>query len=178
MYSGLGLFLDRDGILLAETGTYVWLVEQSLILVEARMLVELALRYKAKVIVITNQGGIGRRLYSYRQAQYLNHAIEARLFATIGLKPIWFICPHHPSTSMCWCRKPGALAFERALHRFGLQNRFTAMIGDQSRDMEAARSVGIHAYGLHPDRPVAGSDQSFTSYRECATALEQLWGNR
>jgi D-glycero-D-manno-heptose 1,7-bisphosphate phosphatase len=171
----LGLFLDRDGILLAETGSYVWHLDQTTILYSVSALIEVAVRHSATVVIVTNQGGIGRKYYSPRQVEMLHLILEKMLFKPFGVKPYWLICPHHPVSSHCWCRKPATLLFERAIHRTGIITYRSVMIGDQARDMDAARQMGLLAFGLHPNQPVPGADLSFTTHMEAALALDQLW---
>ena len=175
MSSKRGLFLDRDGILLAETGNYVWHLEQTTVLYSAMALIEVAVRHSASLVIITNQGGIGRKHYCPRQVEMLHQILEKELFNPFGMKPRWLICPHHPVSSYCWCRKPATLLFERAIHRARILPHVSVMIGDQARDMDAARQSGLQAFGLHASQSVQGADRSFTTHAEAALALDQFW---
>lgn len=171
------MFLDRDGVLIAETGKYVWEIDDSRIEPGATALLQLASDLHLSVFIVTNQGGIGRGLYSSRQVEYLHQYIEARLFTPFNLRPIWLYCPHHPSSGRCFCRKPSALLFERAVHRYGIAAERSAMVGDQARDLVPARELGIHAVWLNVKTHIAPSeaDAACADHEECVLHLNRYY---
>src|SRR5438477_10781481 len=100
------VFLDRDGIIIRERGDYNYLhtdLEMVPGLVEA--LGELK-KHGYIFIVITNQGGIARGLYTHSTVEYFHEHIKDHL-AKGGIKiKDFFYCPHHPEIGNCLCRKP------------------------------------------------------------------------
>lgn len=137
------LFLDRDGVINRERGAHTWTVEDFEVLptveealVEARMA-------GYRLVVITNQSGIGLGLYGNAEVERLHGLLAERLARSdVHVDDILY-CPHHPSKGRCLCRKPGGLLLEKAIARHGISPSRSWFIGDRERDMEAAGSVGV-----------------------------------
>jgi D-glycero-D-manno-heptose 1,7-bisphosphate phosphatase len=137
------LFLDRDGVLNKELGDYVTRPEELEINAGALNFLLAAISLQYKLVIITNQGGIAKGLYS-KQMLLLIHKKLRDLWADKGVHfdAIYF-CPHHPQFGKCLCRKPDSLLIEKALHRFSGTSINALFIGDKMRDIEAAQKVGI-----------------------------------
>lgn len=134
------IFLDRDGTTNRDTG-YIKSPEELQIFPGA---VEAVARLKqagARVVVVTNQSGVGRGLFSIEMLG----AIHARLRAVFeaGGAPFdgLYYCPHHPDDG-CACRKPGTVMIERAVADLGLDLSRAYVVGDQRRDIDLARRIG------------------------------------
>lgn len=134
------VFLDRDGTLVRETG---YLSDPGA--VELLPGAGQALRNLAEagvpLVVISNQSGVGRGLFTARDV----HAVMARLRALlrvhgVELGAIYF-CPHHPDED-CPCRKPGTALLERAAEDLHLSLADSVMIGDKRIDAAAGRNAG------------------------------------
>jgi heptosyltransferase-2 len=137
---GVTVFLDRDGTTNRDTG-YIKTPDELQIFPGA---VEAVARLKqagARVVMITNQSGIGRGLFSVETLG----AIHARLRAVFeaGGAPFdgLYYCPHHPDDG-CACRKPGTVMVERAVADLGLDLSRAYVVGDQRRDIDLARRIG------------------------------------
>jgi D-glycero-D-manno-heptose 1,7-bisphosphate phosphatase len=141
-------FLDRDGVLNVDHG-YVsqmaeveWVdgaAEATLALLEAGFL----------VVVVTNQSGIARGMFS--EDDYL--AFETAYHTAFpGHIDAIYYCPHHPSEGIapyrqaCKCRKPGNGMIEQAILDFDIQRDGSFLIGDKPSDLEAAQKSGIPGY--------------------------------
>lgn len=138
--AGVTIFLDRDGTTNRDTG-YIKSPEELQIFPGA---VEAVARLKqagARVVVVTNQSGVGRGLFSIEMLG----AIHARLRAVFeaGGAPFdgLYYCPHHPDDG-CACRKPGTVMIERAVADLGLDLSRAYVVGDQRRDIDLARRIG------------------------------------
>jgi D-glycero-D-manno-heptose 1,7-bisphosphate phosphatase len=145
------IFLDRDGVLIQERGDYTWLLEDLKInsgVVEA---LQQFTKQGFLLIVISNQAGIGKGLYSKADADYLHHHISRNL----GLNGIkieeYYYCPHHPTTGKCICRKPDSLLLEKAIARFNIDPTQSYFIGDADRDIEAGLKAGVIAVKIEPN---------------------------
>ncbi|TGE27897.1 D-glycero-alpha-D-manno-heptose-1,7-bisphosphate 7-phosphatase [Hymenobacter metallicola] len=134
------VFLDRDGVLNHEIGHYVWRLDDFVI---ADGVPESLARLKAagyRLIVVTNQAGIAKGLYTAREVQAChqklqqacNNAIDALYFAS-----------GHPSVSESLMRKPDSLMLEKALARFQIDPAQSWMVGDRLRDLHAGAKVGV-----------------------------------
>ena len=139
------IFLDRDGVINRSDDTcYIYRPEDFVInegVVEA--LQELQKRGYL-LIVITNQGGISRGIYTHKDVERL-HRIMLDEFGKSGITidEIYY-CPHHPELEECLCHKPRSLMLEKALARFRVDPGNAYFIGDSERDAEAARNAGVH----------------------------------
>lgn len=136
-------FLDRDGIINLEIGEYISKPELFALNPGVIPFLKHLLQNDFQLIVITNQGGIAKGLYSHETLTEVHVKMISQLAThQIILKDI-FYCPHHPDFGLCLCRKPLGLLIEKAvaMHQSDLSKSF--MIGDKERDKEAAMAAGI-----------------------------------
>jgi D-glycero-D-manno-heptose 1,7-bisphosphate phosphatase len=138
------IFLDRDGVINRKGQTYyIYRIEDF----EFNPGVIEALKiFKSKgylLIVITNQGGIAKKVFTEDQLRRLHNFMENELNNNnAGLTRIYY-CPHHSDIEICKCRKPGTLLFENAIKEFDIDPGLSYMIGDSDIDITAASKVGI-----------------------------------
>jgi D-glycero-D-manno-heptose 1,7-bisphosphate phosphatase len=137
------VFLDRSGTLIVEPDYP--LHPESVELVEG---VAAALhRLRAAgflLVVVTNQGGIARGLFSEAEYREVARRVE-HLLAGAGVRPdrVEF-CPHDPGVSgPCLCRKPRTGMHERAARALGIDFGRSWCVGDQVRDILPARTLGM-----------------------------------
>jgi D-glycero-D-manno-heptose 1,7-bisphosphate phosphatase len=139
------IFLDRDGVLNKEIGQYVTNVQDLEIL--PHVLHNLTLLRDAGFIfvVITNQGGIAKGLYTHDALISINNKLTQTLAHNgIKLTDIYY-CPHHTDFGKCICRKPQSVLLEKALSKYKIKPQKSWMIGDNERDILAAQKVGLNA---------------------------------
>lgn len=137
------LFLDRDGVLNRERGEYTFQLDDFEILPDVAEALSIAKSKGYFLIVISNQGGIAKGLYSREQVEKLHQKLAEELFAGgVVLDEIYY-CPHHNEVGKCHCRKPEPLLLQKAITRFNIDISQSVMIGDKVRDIEAAEAVGI-----------------------------------
>jgi D-glycero-D-manno-heptose 1,7-bisphosphate phosphatase len=134
------VFLDRDGTLIVEMG---YLSDPNKVRIEEGViegLMVLAARAHP-LVVLSNQSGIGRGMFTGNDAQSVNARLDAMLRDRgIEIKA-WYLCPHAPETS-CACRKPlpgMALAAARDCY---LELSGSFVIGDKRADLELADAIG------------------------------------
>jgi D-glycero-D-manno-heptose 1,7-bisphosphate phosphatase len=138
------VFLDRDGVINRKGGPYYIFREEDFVLNEG---VTEALRYFAGkgylLIIVTNQGGIAKGVFTAAQVEKLHVNLTRMLYASgIDLTAIYY-CPHHPDISKCDCRKPGSLMFENAISDYNIDPKNSFMIGDSEIDIEASEKAGV-----------------------------------
>jgi D-glycero-D-manno-heptose 1,7-bisphosphate phosphatase len=141
-------FLDRDGVINAEHG-YVHTWEQFEFLpgvVDAMRALHDA---GYALVVVTNQSGIARGLYTEAQYQALTRQVQAHLAAQgVPVAGIYH-CPHHPDGTVpalavaCDCRKPHPGMLLQAARELGLSLADSLMVGDKASDAQAARAAGV-----------------------------------
>lgn len=141
-------FLDRDGVINIDHG-YVYRREDFQFVPGTLEAARLLVQQGFALVVVTNQSGIGRGLYS-EVAFHLLSAWMAEQFAAAGapLAGVYF-CPHHPSDAQgefrreCDCRKPAPGLLLRAAQELKLDLARSVMFGDKRSDLEAAQAAGV-----------------------------------
>jgi D-glycero-D-manno-heptose 1,7-bisphosphate phosphatase len=138
------VFLDRDGVINRKGGSYYIYREEEFIINNG---VEEALSYLIRkgflLIIITNQGGIAKGIFTEAQIETAHRFMVEKLAASgIKITGIYY-CPHHPDISVCECRKPGSLLFEKAVAEHNIDRAGSFMIGDSEIDIEASEKAGI-----------------------------------
>ncbi len=137
------LFLDRDGVINHDPGDYTVSLDEFIILPTVIESLQLATSKGYKIIVITNQGGIAKGLYSHETVNTIHrYFMDECLKHGVTITHIYY-SPHHPDYGNSLSRKPGSLLMERAIGRYQIQLETSIMIGDKQRDIDCASQVGI-----------------------------------
>ena len=136
------VFLDRDGTVIADAD-YLADPSRLALIPGADAAIRRLKEAGFAVVVVTNQSGIARGLYSERDY----HAVAARLdevLAAAGAAPDGtYFCPHHPDfTGPCACRKPGTGLYLQASREHGLDPAGSWCVGDKLSDVLPARALG------------------------------------
>jgi D-glycero-D-manno-heptose 1,7-bisphosphate phosphatase len=133
-------FLDRDGVINVDTGhlhmpgEFRWIPgmpEAIKLLNDAGWL----------VVVVTNQAGIGRGLYTEAEFERFTAWIGERLAEAGAHVDATYHCPHHPTAGMgeylrvCECRKPAPGMLLRAIAEWAPDVERSFMLGDSDKDM-------------------------------------------
>ncbi len=138
------VFLDRDGVINSDEGHYyIFKVKDLKINPGIPELIKKLKDFGYLIIVISNQGGIAKRIYHKDDTDKLHLAIDKVLKKHETSIDAYYYCPHHPETGNCLCRKPSGLMIEKALARFNIDPQQSYMIGDSKRDIEAAENAGV-----------------------------------
>jgi len=138
------LFLDRDGVLNREVGDYTFVVDKFEVLPEVVPALKLAQEKGYLLIVISNQGGIAKEIFTHKNVSAVHNKLILTLReAKVELDEIYY-CPHHNIVGKCICRKPDSLMLEKAMARFKIDASLSTFIGDSPRDVQAAEKVGIN----------------------------------
>ena len=133
-------FLDRDGIINQERGTYTYQLQDFIILPHV---LEFLFRLKDlnfKLIIVTNQSGISRGLYTKDQMNACHDFLQQECQNIID---DFYYAPTHPEVSESLSRKPDSLMFERAISKHYISVSKSYMIGDKESDLIPARKLGI-----------------------------------
>ena len=146
--SNKAVFLDRDGVINVDH-SYVYRVEDFDFM---DGIFELCRHFKKldyKLIVVTNQSGIGRGYYSENDFLKLSDWMKTE-FATnqCEIDAVYY-SPYHPEKAKApylknsECRKPAPGMLLQAIKDFDLSPSDCAMIGDRETDIQAAKAAGI-----------------------------------
>ncbi len=136
-------FFDRDGVINYDPGDYTF--ELAEFKINEGVISSLKKLYNKGylLILITNQGGISKQLYTQNHVEVIHSYLADELKkANVELTEIYY-CPHHSINEKCICRKPNSLMIEKALARFNIDPKKSFMIGDKMRDVEAAENAGV-----------------------------------
>jgi D-glycero-D-manno-heptose 1,7-bisphosphate phosphatase len=145
------VFLDRDGVINREVGDYIKRFEDFEILPHVRHALKILHEAGFHLIIITNQGGIAKKLYDRHEMDKMHDYLNAELAPSgISFTDIYF-CPHHPQTSNCLCRKPEPLMVEKALSKHGIDPAFSWFIGDKERDIVCGEGAGVKGILIEPN---------------------------
>lgn len=142
------LLLDRDGVINVDRG-HVGRVEQFEFVPGIFDLCRSAQERGLLPLVVTNQAGIGRGLYSEADFEALTRWMLAE-FESRGVRiGRVYHCPYHPTAGIgdyrreSFDRKPNPGMILRARDDFGLDLARSVLIGDKESDIAAGRAAGV-----------------------------------
>ena len=139
------IFFDRDGVLNEEVG-YLYEIEKFKWIDGARAAIKLCNEKKVLTIVVTNQSGIARGMYTAREVDALHDFMQKSLAEVGAHLDAFYYCPHHPKFSGdCNCRKPKPGMILKACEDFKINPAQAILFGDSERDLEAAKAAGLRA---------------------------------
>lgn len=154
MVAKKAVFLDKDGTLIPDIpfNVNIDLISLSPHTVEGLRLLQ---KSGYLIIVVTNQPGIAKGLYS--DAEIL--AVEVELQQQLAKSGItlsgFYYCPHSPTIirslfrANCSCRKPKPGMLFRAAREHNIDLRSSWMIGDILNDIEAGNMAGCKTILIH-----------------------------
>jgi len=138
------VFLDRDGVVNKEIG-YVTCADELELLPDSIKAMKELQQKGYLLIIITNQGGITKGLYSELDLKNIHDKMKNELEEQgIKITEIYY-CLHHDKYTKCLCRKPDSMMIEKGIARFDIDVSTSYMVGDFDRDIEAGEKAGLKA---------------------------------
>ena len=135
------VFLDRDGTINVDYG-YVYKTEDLSFIPGALDGLKKLCSAGYKLIIITNQSGIGRKYFSINDYNKFNEFFLNKLFINgIKIASVYY-CPHIEEDN-CDCRKPKLGLFKKAIREFNVDLDNSIAIGDKERDLCICESTNI-----------------------------------
>ncbi len=140
--TNIAVFLDRDGTINYDPG-YLSDPEALTLLAGVAPAIARLNAEGLKTIVVSNQSGIGRSLFTESALAKVHERLRDLLRTDAGatLDGIYY-CPHHPDAG-CQCRKPRQELLHRASHDLHLDIGRSYMIGDKALDAMFAVNAGL-----------------------------------
>lgn len=135
------VLLDRDGVVNRDSGEYIKSVAEWEPLPGSLEAIAKLTQAGFRVVVVTNQSGVGRGLFDAATLAEIHAAMIAAARAHGGEIAAVFFCPHRPDEG-CSCRKPRPGLLLQAAEAFGSHLAGVPFIGDKLSDVEAARAAG------------------------------------
>lgn len=149
------IFLDRDGVLNLERGDYTFALDDFEVLPGVAEALALLKKNGFLLIVITNQGGIAKGLYTKEDVLACHRKLQKSCNSLIDAI---YYAPSHPAHSESLSRKPDSLMLERAIAKFNIDPATSWLVGDSTRDLQAAEKAGVKAILVgahHPENTYA-----------------------
>jgi D-glycero-D-manno-heptose 1,7-bisphosphate phosphatase len=135
------VILDRDGVINEDSDGYIRSPEAWRPIPGSLDAIALLTRHGFRVVVLTNQSGIARRLFSTAMLEAIHGKMRAAAKDAGGEIFDVFCCPHGPE-DVCDCRKPKPGLFRAFAEKYGVELAGVPAIGDSLRDIEAAAAAG------------------------------------
>ena len=141
------VFLDRDGTIIEDVG-YLHAFDQIAFFPWSADAIRSLNRAGLPVVVITNQAGIARGLFTEQFVIDTHVRVTERLAEGGAHVDAYYYCPHHPAGTVsahakaCDCRKPAGGLVDRAARDLGLDPARSFVVGDKWLDVGVARAVG------------------------------------
>jgi D-glycero-D-manno-heptose 1,7-bisphosphate phosphatase len=133
------LFLDRDGVVVEEVD-YLQRVEDLALIPGAAEFIAQANHRGIPVVVASNQSGIARGYFGWREFQQVQAELNRCLERAGARVDLTLACPHYPEHPD---RKPRPGMFLKAAEMAALDLGRSWAIGDKTSDLEAARAAGL-----------------------------------
>lgn len=145
MNSVSAVFLDRDGVINRRTpDRYISRVEEFELLPGVQEALALLRKRSGRLLVVTNQAGIGKGLMDERDLEAIHAHLRMLAQATgnVVFDAIYY-CPHIRE-AQCDCRKPATGMGRRASEAFAdIVFEKSWMVGDSLSDLQFGRSLGM-----------------------------------
>jgi len=148
MKKNIAVFLDRDGTINEEVG-YLDSLDKFKIIPCAYEAIRLINESGMKVVVISNQAGVARGLFTEDFVKITHEHLLVTLRQKKAHIDNFYYCPHHPTEGIklyrqnCNCRKPAPGMLLQAAQDLNIDLTKSYLVGDRFRDMEAAKKVGV-----------------------------------
>lgn len=135
------VILDRDGVINYDSAAFIKTPDEWKPIPGSLEAIARLTQAGYRVVVATNQSGIGRGLLDMGALNAINDKMCKAAIQAGGRIDAMFFCPH-ANTDKCNCRKPATGMFKEIADRFGMELNGVPAIGDSLRDLQTAAAVG------------------------------------
>lgn len=135
------IVLDRDGVINYDSDLFIKTPEEWRPIPGSVEAIARLNHAGYRVVVATNQSGIGRGHFDMRMLNSIHEKMYKALAQAGGRLDAVFFCPH-TADSKCECRKPKPGMLVEIGKRFSTELTGVPCIGDSLRDLQAAEAVG------------------------------------
>ncbi|MGD8164760.1 D-glycero-beta-D-manno-heptose 1,7-bisphosphate 7-phosphatase [Pantoea sp. FN0307] len=142
------IFLDRDGTVNVDHG-YVHEIDAFQFIDGAIEAMQELKKMGYALVLVTNQSGIARGMFSEDQFMQLTEWMDWSLAdREVDLDGIYY-CPHHPEAAVesyrqqCDCRKPQPGMLLSAMKELNIDMAASYMVGDKIDDVQAGKAAGV-----------------------------------
>jgi D-glycero-D-manno-heptose 1,7-bisphosphate phosphatase len=135
------IVLDRDGVINRDSDQFIKSPDEWRPIPGSLEAIARLNHAGFRVVVATNQSGIGRGLFDMGTLNAIHEKMHRALALAGGRIDAVFYCPH-TADSDCECRKPKTAMLKEIGVRYGVEMTGVPCIGDSVRDLQAAEAVG------------------------------------
>jgi D-glycero-D-manno-heptose 1,7-bisphosphate phosphatase len=139
------IILDRDGVINHDSEQFIKSPEEWKPIPGALEAIARLNQWGWRVVVASNQSGVGRGLFGMDMLNAINEKMVKSLTQVGGRLDAIFFCPH-AADSTCDCRKPKPGLFRQISERFNIDLAGVPCVGDSLRDLQAGAAVGCAPY--------------------------------
>jgi D-glycero-D-manno-heptose 1,7-bisphosphate phosphatase len=135
------IVLDRDGVINQDSAHFIKSPDEWRPIPGSLEAIARLNHAGYRVVVATNQSGIGRGLFDMATLNLIHEKMHKALALAGGRVDAVFFCPH-TGDSDCECRKPKPGMLREIGQRFALDLADVPVVGGSLRDLQAAEAVG------------------------------------
>ena len=135
------VFLDRDGVICRNRPDHVKNWSEFVFLSRARESLACLATLDVRIVVITNQAAINRRMVTADTVEEIHRRMVAEIEAAGGRIDRVYYCPHRPDEA-CDCRKPQPGLLKQAAADLNIELEGSYLVGDAWSDIQAGLAVG------------------------------------
>jgi D-glycero-D-manno-heptose 1,7-bisphosphate phosphatase len=135
------IILDRDGVINQDSAQFIKSPEEWRPIPGSLDAIARLTQWGYRVVVATNQSGIGRGLFDMDTLNAINDKMMRAVAQVGGRIEAVFFCPH-AADSTCECRKPRPGMLREIAARYNADLNGVPAVGDSLRDLQAAVAVG------------------------------------
>lgn len=139
------IILDRDGVINVDSEQFIKSPDEWKPIPGALEAIARLNQWGWRVVVASNQSGVGRGLFGMDTLNAINDKMVRSLAQVGGRLDAIFFCPH-AADSTCECRKPKPGLFLQIAERFNVDLKGVPCVGDSLRDLQAGVSAGCQPY--------------------------------
>jgi len=134
------IILDRDGVINEDSDLFVKTAAEWRPLPGSAEAIARFNHAGYRVVVATNQSGIGRGLFEMATLNLMHDKMHRLVGLAGGSIDAVFYCPHTAEMN-CACRKPRSGMFVEIAQRFNVDLAGVPAVGDSLRDLQAAAAA-------------------------------------
>jgi len=135
------IILDRDGVINYDSDQFIKSPQEWRPIEGSLEAIALLNQFGWRVVVATNQSGVGRGLFDMDTLAAIHEKMHRSLAQTGGRIDAIFFCPH-AADSKCACRKPKPGMLLEIASRVNVDLADVPVVGDSLRDLQAADAAG------------------------------------